>query len=281
MMEKQQRLVEEHEGFEDRISRTVLWMSPEIHGRLSQAKLLVVGCGGTGSLLAVAAAFLGFKSITICDGDTLEASNLNRFVYATPADAGQSKAKLIQSYIKSHVPEVVVDVLADPFPSQATLTLVINQPVIVAGCVDDVRVRVELDVMCRRFGRTLVDLGTGFAVEEDGRIVGSGGQVLISRPQGPCLMCLGFPQLFNENDYFAGSDHAPQPSLLLLNTIVSSLALDCLLKEVSESTPREVNVVRYSRDQMTLSPERGGRYPSCRICGDFSASYLRSVLPSD
>jgi molybdopterin/thiamine biosynthesis adenylyltransferase len=281
MMEEQERLLEEHELLDDRISRTVLWMSPAIRDKLNQAKLLVVGCGGTGSLLAVDAAFLGFKSIVICDGDTLEASNLNRFVYAAPADVGRSKAELIQSYIKSHVPEVVVDVVADPFPSQATLTLVADQPVIVAGCVDDVRVRVELDVLCRRFGRTLVDLGTGFAVEEDGRMVGSGGQVLISRPEGPCLMCLGFPQLLNENDYFAGSGRAPEPSLLLLNTIVSSLALDCLLKEVDDNTSREINVVRYSRDQMTLTPERGGRYPGCKICGDFATSYLQSVLPSN
>lgn len=260
-----------------RDARTLLWMSADDLARLREATLLVIGAGGTGSLLAVSAAYVGFRKIVICDADELELSNLNRLVYAAPGDIGEPKAELVERYVGSHVPEASVTVIREAFPSVAIIRTLADASTIVAGCVDDTRVRIELDVACRRFGRTLVDLGAGF-VRQDGRAVSSGGQVLISKPDGACLMCLGFTRLFNENDYMIGPDYSPQPSLLLLNTVVATMATECLIREAT-GEPVEFNAVDYSRNDMQLWTSVLPVQPDCRICGEGAERYIASTMP--
>lgn len=45
---------------------------------LHETDLCIIGCGGNGSLVSVAAALMGFTRIRIVDPDVLELSNLNR-----------------------------------------------------------------------------------------------------------------------------------------------------------------------------------------------------------
>lgn len=262
---------------DSRDARTLLWMSPEDFAQIGETPLLVVGSGGTGSLLAVEAAYVGFRNIIICEADGLERSNLNRFIYATEDDIGRLKAEIVSDYLRVHAPYVRVTVIPEAFPSVAALEILANSSPLVAGCVDDTRVRIELNVACRRFSLTLVDLGTGF-VRKDGKIVSAGGQVLVSRPGGPCLMCLGFTHLMNENDYMVGPDYSPQPSLLLLNTVVSSLAVECLLNEAS-GVETDFNAIEYSRRDVKVWTRTFESQPTCRICGVGSERHIESVIP--
>ena len=252
-------------------------MSAEFKARIREIRLLVVGCGGTGSLLAVNAAFVGFHKIVICESDILAGSNLNRFVYATPNDIGKPKADLMADYIHHHVPEVDVEVVYEPFPNGTAIDVLAKSPTIAVGCVDNTRVRVELDIACRHFGRTLVDLGSGFA-RKDGVIVSSGGQVLISRPSGPCLMCLGFTHLLDENNYMVGPDDSPQPSLLLLNQVAAALAVECLMNEIMAEAGG-INSISYSRSDLQVSTETLVGEPDCMICGYGSGRHIASVMP--
>src|SRR5260370_14718677 len=74
-------------------SRTRLWMSEHELEQVNEATLVIVGCGGTGSILAIFTAYLGFGQLILCEADKLETSNLNRFIVAAPSDVGRPKAR--------------------------------------------------------------------------------------------------------------------------------------------------------------------------------------------
>lgn len=57
----------------------------------------IAGCGGLGSILAESLGRLGVRQLTLVDDDRLEASNLNRWQGATPANVGLHKAELLAS----------------------------------------------------------------------------------------------------------------------------------------------------------------------------------------
>lgn len=54
-------------------------------------RYLVVGCGGLGCYIVENLMRMNAEEITVCDGDVFSESNLNRQLYATPANLGKQK----------------------------------------------------------------------------------------------------------------------------------------------------------------------------------------------
>ena len=81
----------------DRYSRQILFkeIGAEGQSKLSRARLVIVGCGATGSVLASLLARAGVGSIRIVDRDYVEASNLQRQSLFDENDARESVPKAI------------------------------------------------------------------------------------------------------------------------------------------------------------------------------------------
>jgi molybdopterin-synthase adenylyltransferase len=75
------------------------YIAPEIQRRIRDCRLLVAGCG-IGSAIAEAAARIGFERITLVDGDTVEAHNLNRQNYVA-ADVGRKKVDALAARLRA------------------------------------------------------------------------------------------------------------------------------------------------------------------------------------
>ena len=60
--------------------------------RLQESRVLIAGAGGLGSPVALYLASAGVGSITICDMDCVDWSNLNRQILHTPQRIGLNKA---------------------------------------------------------------------------------------------------------------------------------------------------------------------------------------------
>jgi molybdopterin/thiamine biosynthesis adenylyltransferase len=60
---------------------------------LLNSRVLLVGCGGLGTWIIEICARAGVGELHLMDGDVFEESNLNRQLYATPANLGSSKAE--------------------------------------------------------------------------------------------------------------------------------------------------------------------------------------------
>ena len=84
-------------GLSERYSRQILFsgIGQEGQGRLAAARVAVVGCGATGSVLASLLARAGVGSIRIIDRDYVEPSNLQRQALFDESDAAESLPKAV------------------------------------------------------------------------------------------------------------------------------------------------------------------------------------------
>ncbi len=80
-------------GNDNRYSRHLLLkeIGPEGQERLRQGKVLIVGCGGLGSPVAMYLAAAGVGTIALADGDVVDESNLQRQIIHFTADVGKPK----------------------------------------------------------------------------------------------------------------------------------------------------------------------------------------------
>lgn len=264
---------------DSKFSRNLLWMPPDLVGKISNSKLTVIGCGGNGVVFTIYAVHMGFSELALCDGDLLEATNFNRYIVASSQDVGKPKVDILGGYILSRFPQSNVSCIAESFPNPRVVDH-IEKSAVVVGCVDNVQARIELDILCRRFGKTLIDLGSGFIKDDSStgaqQIIGAGGQVLVSRPSGACLRCLGFDLETASNTYFLPERLEPEPSSLLLNGIVGALAAECLLMEITNRL-NPANRISYNRGSLSTSMESLEGGWDCRICGHNSADFISSA----
>lgn len=80
--------------------------------RLRCAHIALVGCGGIGSLAALAVAGAGIQRLTLIDPDVIDASNLNRQFVWTRADIGAPKVAVLQRAIQARYESVSVAAVA-------------------------------------------------------------------------------------------------------------------------------------------------------------------------
>jgi len=76
---------------------------------IAGAEIVIIGCGGIGSLAAVLLAGSGVSSLTLVDGDIVERSNLNRQLFWTINDLGRRKVDVLKTVIGERYPELLVE----------------------------------------------------------------------------------------------------------------------------------------------------------------------------
>lgn len=248
--------------------RSLLWMTPDVQRRVGTASLLVLGAGGTGVLVAVYAAHVGIRKIAVCDPDRLDESNLNRYLIASRADVGRLKVDIIRDYAGARFDDVEVTAIPHAFPHRDAERLLTDADLVVT-CVDDVTSRIEADLLARKHRKTLIDLGSGFVLDEmssgPGNVASAGGQLSISRPDATCLGCLGFELSMRENTYFVGETE-PEPSSILLNGVVAAVGVEAVLQELVGSL-KPANRIIYDRGRTELTRESVERRAGCPVCG--------------
>ena len=78
--------------------------------KLQNASVLVVGCGGLGSPIAVYLASSGVGKIHLVDFDTVDISNLHRQVFYTLNDVEKPKAATLRNFIQERAPFTKVEI---------------------------------------------------------------------------------------------------------------------------------------------------------------------------
>ena len=77
--------------------------------KLQEASVLIVGCGGLGSPIAVQLAASGIGKIHLIDFDVVDVTNLHRQVFFSIGDVGKSKAECLANFIKQRAPFTQVE----------------------------------------------------------------------------------------------------------------------------------------------------------------------------
>jgi adenylyltransferase/sulfurtransferase len=170
-----------------RYSRHILLPQLGIEGqeRLLAARALVVGAGGLGSPSAMYLASAGIGTIVLCDGDTVDLTNLQRQILHRTASVGRPKAVSGRETLGSLNPETNVIALEQRLEG-AALEAEVAAADVVLDCSDNFATRHAINRACVKHRKPLV---SGAAIRFDGQV----SVFDLSQPRSPCYNCL-FPE---------------------------------------------------------------------------------------
>lgn len=101
--------------------------------KLQNASVLVVGCGGLGSVIAVYLASSGIGNIHLVDFDTIDITNLHRQIFYALDDVGKPKAAVLSQFIKKRAPFTEVNFTNNPITKDNIFELISTVDVVVDG----------------------------------------------------------------------------------------------------------------------------------------------------
>lgn len=115
--------------------------------KISEAKVLIIGCGGLGSPVALYLAAAGVGKITIMDADTVSLSNLQRQVLHTTADVGRPKVQSALEKLRAVNPNVEIDARQEFLTPENAHPLVKAHDLVI-DCTDNLDTRLLINDVC-------------------------------------------------------------------------------------------------------------------------------------
>jgi molybdopterin/thiamine biosynthesis adenylyltransferase/rhodanese-related sulfurtransferase len=115
--------------------------------KLQNAAVLVVGCGGLGSPVAVYLAASGIGELHLVDFDTIDATNLHRQVFFSLDDIGKPKSETLSRFIKKRAPFTAVNFTNKPVTKDNVFELIENVDIVV-DATDSLPVKYLLNDAC-------------------------------------------------------------------------------------------------------------------------------------
>ena len=129
-------------------SRTIQLIGQEALDRLARSRVILFGVGGVGSFAAEALCRAGIGSITLVDGDTVAASNLNRQLVALHSTVGRSKAEVMKERMLDINPEADVCALTLFYDAATAGQIDLSQYDYVVDAIDSVTSKLLLIEKC-------------------------------------------------------------------------------------------------------------------------------------
>ncbi len=167
-----------------RYSRHILLdaLGPDAQARFGAAHALIIGMGGLGTPAAQFLAAAGVGTLTLCDADHVDLTNLQRQMLYATADIGQLKVDAAAARLRAVNPEIRIVRHAARVDAQ-TLPALVAAADVVLDCTDNFATRHAINTACVRAQTPLV---SGAAIRFDGQVA-----VFDPRdPGSPCYHCL-------------------------------------------------------------------------------------------
>lgn len=205
------------------------FLGPNSEQVLAKTRVVIAGLGGGGSHIAQQLAHLGVGEIRLIDPDQIEASNLNRLIGATQEDVDKKafKTDIARRMINEVRPWISAPAQKKKWQEADHL---LKDAHVVFGCLDGYLQRDYLESAARRYALPYIDIGMDVAkIAEETYAVS--GQMIATRPDGPCMRCLGFltdELLSNEENRYG--DAGVNPQVVWTNGTLASLAVGAFVK---------------------------------------------------
>ena len=245
-----------------RYSRHILLPEIGIEGqeRLLALHALVIGAGGLGSPVALYLASAGVGRITICDGDTVDLTNLQRQIVHRTESIGMPKVDSASATLRSINPHVKVDAVCERLDEARIAELAANADVVLDGS-DNFSTRHAVNRACIRHAKPLV---SGAAVRFDGQVA----VFDMRRADAPCYACL-FPEAGESEDVRCAVMGVFAPITGIIGTIQAAEALK-LLAQTGEALAGRLLLV--DALTMQLRTIKFAKDPGCAVCGRHSTA---------
>ena len=174
------------------LHRQALSIGQETVQRLRRLRVAVVGCGGTGSAVAVLLARVGIGRLLLLDPDVVAETNLNRLHGSTRLDAQaeRPKVQVLRDHIEAMGLGTQVAVRQTPL-ADAAIGRVLRSCDLVFGCTDDHLGRLVLNRLAYFYFLPVIDTGLSVLPRLQGYPAHISGRVTVLRPGTACLLCRG------------------------------------------------------------------------------------------
>lgn len=240
-----------------RYSRHILLneLGPEAQAKFASAHALVVGLGGLGAPAAQFLAAAGVGTITICDFDYVDLTNLQRQILYATGDVGAAKVDAAAQRIAAINPDVRIERVRSRV-GPGDLAPLIASASVVLDCCDNFATRHAVNRVCVAAEKPLV---SGAALRFDGQIA-----VFDPRdPQSPCYHCL-----FGEGEDLEETRCATMGVFAPLVGIVGSMqAAEALKLIAGVGVSLAGRLLLLDALAMQWREVRVPRDPKCPVCG--------------
>jgi adenylyltransferase/sulfurtransferase len=154
----------------------------EAQERLLRASALVIGAGGLGSAALLYLASSGLGRITVCDGDRVDLTNLQRQVVHRLENIGRPKAQSAADTLAALNPDIRDEALEERAGPERLAALVRGADVVL-DCSDNFSTRHALNRACVTARKPLV---SGAGIRFDGQVT----VFDLRHDESPCYECL-------------------------------------------------------------------------------------------
>jgi molybdopterin-synthase adenylyltransferase len=239
-----------------RYSRHILLPQIAYEGQeaLTQSHALIVGAGGLGAPSALYMAAGGVGTLTVCDFDVVDLTNLQRQIIHTTQSVGINKAVSAKQTLQSINPDVVVNTVQEK-STEAAMSKLVKDADVVLDCSDNFATRYALNRLCFEHQKPLVS----------GAAIGFEGQVTVydfRHSQSPCYHCL-FPDDGSETDMRCSENGVFSPLVGMIGTTQAAEAMKLLMNIGTSLQGRLMLLDALNMEWRTIKLSKD---PACKVC---------------
>ncbi len=268
--------------------RQALAFGRALNDDLGRLRIGVVGCGGTGSAIAMLLPRLGVGNVGLIDNDIVDVTNLNRLHGARQADADAMTPK-VHAVAKS-ITELGLGtrvVVKEAWVGDPECHDLLKSCDVIFGCTDDNEGRLFLSRLALFYRIPVIDLGLAIRVTDSDPpdLEALDGRVTVLLPGKPCLACRGVvdarraaeealrretPALYEKRkaEAYVFGEGSPNPVVVTFTTELACMAVNELLQRMNGfrgADGHRANQVRKFHHMMDVKP--GAKpTPGCTLC---------------
>lgn len=216
--------------------------------KLKKSKVLIIGAGGLGSVVAYWLACSGTGYIGIIDPDTVQLSNLQRQILHNEEHIDMPKVISAMITLRKINSEIEILPYPDEINKENALDYIKSYDVIVA-CPDNFKTRKILNDACFKMSKPLV---MGAVSEFEGQVFD------IIPPYGPCYNCI-----FEEAEDEQNHRGILAPVAGVIGSIQAAEAIKIL---IGFGQPLHGRMVVYNALNGAFREVKFSKNPSCKIC---------------
>jgi len=239
-----------------RYSRHILLPQIDIAGqeKLNQSHVLIIGAGGLGSPAALYLAASGIGNLTICDGDRVDLTNLQRQIMHDNSAIGMEKTRSAKQTLLRINPGINVTAIQARVDTEK-LSQLIPQADAVIDASDNFSTRHIVNQACVTYKKPLI---SGAAVQFSGQI----SVFDLRHTDSPCYHCL-FPVDGEQEDMPCAIMGVFSPIVGIIGSMQAAEILKILLN-IGESLNGRLLVL----DGLTMNWRsiRLSKDPACPVC---------------
>lgn len=239
-----------------RYSRHILLPEIDVSGqeKLLKSHVLIIGAGGLGSPAALYLAASGIGKLTICDGDTVDLTNLQRQIAHPSSAIGQPKAQSAQHTLSGLNPEININVYPNHVKETDLERLVAVSDAVV-DATDNFATRHSINKACVTHRKPLI---SGAAVRFEAQV-----SVFDLRQQhSPCYHCL-YPLYGESEDMPCAVMGVFSPLVGIIGSIQAAETIKTLLNIGKTLNGRLQLLDGLTMNWRTVNLKKD---PSCEIC---------------